>query len=244
MKVSSIQSNQLLGNCSSHTATFPERGGARGSLGNQRSGNRILHQRQNGNGIENKATEPGGLLIGYRYSITRWLAAEANYGYDRNTQSYIGSTSGRVQSNIHRITGSAVVKLPRFASIQPYALAGGGGLIFDPTDNAGGTFAAATSEARGTFLYGGGADYAFTRHLFAARRISRFRVQITELQPGQPQDRRVDAYCAAVCWHSLSVLAELGTESKDFKRDWTTAGSGIGPEGNSANNPKPPFFID
>ncbi len=117
----------------------------------------------NGNGIKNKATETGGLLIGYRYNITRWLAAEANYGYDRNTQSYIGSTSARVQSNIHQITGSAVVKLPGLARIQPYAIGGGGGLIFDPT--AGGTFAGATSQARGAFLYGGGADYAFTRHL-------------------------------------------------------------------------------
>jgi hypothetical protein len=98
----------------------------------------------NGNGIENKATETGGLLIGYRYNITRWLAPEANYGYDRNTQGYIGSTSGRAQSNNHQITGSAVVKLPGFARIQPYALAGGGGLIFDPTGNAGGTFAGAT----------------------------------------------------------------------------------------------------
>ena len=119
----------------------------------------------NGNGIKNTATETGGLLAGYRYNITRWLAAEANYGYDRNTQGYIGSTSGRVQSYIHQITGSAVVKLPGFARVQPYALAGGGGLIFDPTGNAGGTFAGATSEPRGTFLYGGGADYAFTRHL-------------------------------------------------------------------------------
>src|SRR6266581_5519563 len=117
----------------------------------------------NGNGIKNKATETGGLLIGYRYNITRWLAAEANYGYDRNTQSYIGSTSARVQSNIHQITGSAVVKLPGFARIQPYALAGGGGLLFAPS--AGGTFAGATLQARGAFLYGGGADYAFTRHL-------------------------------------------------------------------------------
>jgi opacity protein-like surface antigen len=119
----------------------------------------------NGNGIKNKATETGGVLVGYRYNITRWLAAEANYGYDRNTQSYIGSTSARAQSNIHQITGSAVVKLPGFARIQPFALVGGGGLIFDPTDNAGGTFAGATSQAKGTFLYGGGADYAFTRHL-------------------------------------------------------------------------------
>jgi hypothetical protein len=80
-----------------------------------------------------------------------------------------------VQSNIHQITGSAVVKLPGFARIQPYALAGGGGLIFDPTDNAGGTFAGATSEARGAFLYGGGADYAYETPLL--RRISRLRVQ-------------------------------------------------------------------
>jgi outer membrane immunogenic protein len=116
----------------------------------------------NGNGIQNKATKTGGLLIGYRYNITRWLAAEANYGYDRNTQSYFGSSLARVQSNIHQITASAVVKLPRFARIQPYALAGGGGLIFDPTGNAVG---GATSQARGAFLYGGGADYAFTRHL-------------------------------------------------------------------------------
>jgi outer membrane immunogenic protein len=119
----------------------------------------------NGNGIQNKATETGGLLIGYRYNITRWLAAEANYGYDRNTQSYIGSASARVQANIHQITGSAVVKLPSFARIQPFALVGSGGLIFDPTNNAGGTFAGATSQAKGAFVYGGGADYAFTKHL-------------------------------------------------------------------------------
>ena len=115
----------------------------------------------NGNGIENKPTETGGLLIGYRYNINRWLAAEANYGYDRNTQSYFGSTFARVQSNIHQITGSAVVKLPSFARIQPYVITGGGGLIFDPTGDAGG----ATSQAKGAFLYGGGADYAFTKHL-------------------------------------------------------------------------------
>jgi outer membrane immunogenic protein len=119
----------------------------------------------NGNGIENKATETGGLLIGYRYNITRWLAAEANYGYDRNTQTYFGSSLARVQSNIHQITGSAVVKLPGFARIQPYVLAGGGGLIFSPTDNGGGAFAGATSQAKGAFLYGGGADYPFTKHL-------------------------------------------------------------------------------
>src|ERR1700683_5726447 len=57
-----------------------------------------------GNGIEDNATEPGGFLVGYRYNITRWLAAEANYGYDRSTQSYFGGRSGRVQANIHTRT--------------------------------------------------------------------------------------------------------------------------------------------
>ena len=118
-----------------------------------------------GNGIREHATDTGGFLVGYRYNINRWLAAEANYGYDRNTQTYFGGGAARVESNIHQITGSAVVKLPSFARLQPYALAGGGGLIFDPTGNTGGTFAGTTWEARGAFVYGAGADYAFTKHL-------------------------------------------------------------------------------
>ena len=118
-----------------------------------------------GNGVLDRATNAGGFLVGYRYNINRWLSAEANYGYDRNTQMYFGNTFARVQTNVHQFTGSAVVKLPGLGRIQPFALAGGGALLFDPTGNSGGTFASATSEARGTFLYGVGADYVFTRHL-------------------------------------------------------------------------------
>ena len=104
-----------------------------------------------GNGIRQHATDTGGFLVGYRYSLNRWLAAEANYGYDRNTQIYFGGTAARVESNIHQITGSAVVKLPSFARLQPYALAG--------------NFARATTQTKGAFVYGAGADYAFTRHI-------------------------------------------------------------------------------
>ncbi len=78
-----------------------------------------------GNGVFERANETGGFLLGYRYNFNRWLAAEANYGDDRNTQFYFGGTPARVQSDIHQITGSAVVKLPSFARLQPYALAGG-----------------------------------------------------------------------------------------------------------------------
>lgn len=117
-----------------------------------------------GNGIRNQVTNTGGFLLGYRYNINRWLAGEANYGYDRNTQTYFGSGLGRVQSNIHQVTGEAVVKLPSFFRLQPYALAGGGALMFDPTGNAGGSVTGASWQARGAFVYGAGADYALTKH--------------------------------------------------------------------------------
>ena len=46
-----------------------------------------------GHGTTERTTNTGGFLVGYRYNLTRWLAAEAVYGYDRNTQHYFG-TSG------------------------------------------------------------------------------------------------------------------------------------------------------
>lgn len=119
----------------------------------------------NGRGIQNQATETGGVLVGYRYNINRWLAAEANYGYARNTQSYFSGSPSRIQANVHEVTGSAVVKLPGFAKVQPFALAGGGALVFDPRSAASNNLAGATRETKGAFLYGGGADYRLTNHL-------------------------------------------------------------------------------
>jgi opacity protein-like surface antigen len=121
----------------------------------------------NSQGISRTTTDTGGFQVGYRYNINRWLAAEGNYGFDRNTQRYFGGFGeSRIQANVHAITGDLVVKLPlRIRGISTYALAGGGGLIFDPTHNFGGSVPGATSQGQGAFLYGGGADYAFTRHL-------------------------------------------------------------------------------
>src|SRR5229473_1154827 len=39
-----------------------------------------------GNGINQHATDAGGFLLSYRYHFNRWLAADASYGYARNTQ--------------------------------------------------------------------------------------------------------------------------------------------------------------
>jgi opacity protein-like surface antigen len=120
-----------------------------------------------GQGISRSTTDTGGFQVGYRYNINRWLAAEADYGFDRNTQKTFGSFAGsRVQTNVHAVTGDVVVKLPLpLRRINTYALAGGGGLIFDPTGNNGGFVPGATTQGRGAFLYGAGADYALTRRV-------------------------------------------------------------------------------
>jgi len=119
----------------------------------------------NGKGIYDNPTHSGGVLFGYRYQVYRCLSAEANYGYARNTQVYSGSTSARVQSDVHQATGSAVAKLPQVMKLQPFVLAGGGALVFKPTLNSGGTYAGASRQARGAFLYGAGADYPLTTHI-------------------------------------------------------------------------------
>ena len=113
------------------------------------------------NGVENKATNSGGVLGSYRYFFNTHSGVEANYGYSLNTQSY-GSTSGLlgVKSYSHEISAAYVFRMP-MRKFTPFVLAGAGGLIFDPKD-----FVGASSQARAAFVYGGGADYDVTHHVF------------------------------------------------------------------------------
>ena len=78
-------------------------------------------------GLNQHATDTGGLLVSYRYHFNRWLAADASYGYDRNTQQNFSSTAGasNVQANVHQATGALVVTVPRrVLKLSPYVLAG------------------------------------------------------------------------------------------------------------------------
>jgi opacity protein-like surface antigen len=120
----------------------------------------------NGQGISRSTTDTGGFQVGYRYHIKRWLAAEGDYGFDRNTQRYFsGFGEARVQSDVHAVTGDLVLSLPfSISRFSPYVLAGGGSLIFHPTGNSNGFVPGATNQAEGAFLYGAGTDYALSRH--------------------------------------------------------------------------------
>ena len=113
------------------------------------------------NGVENKATNSGGVLGSYRYFFNAHNGVEANYGYSLNTQSY-GLTSGGlgVKSYSHEISAAYVFRVP-MRKFTPFVLAGAGGLIFDPKD-----FVGANSQARAAFVYGGGADFNLSQHVF------------------------------------------------------------------------------
>ena len=119
------------------------------------------------NGIARSTTDTGGFLVGYRYHFNKWLAAEANYGFDQDTQRYFSSGGfSRVQSDIHTATADLVVNLPvRFYGFRPYVLGGSGALTFHPTGNSAGAVPGADTQAKAVILYGGGADFGLTRHL-------------------------------------------------------------------------------
>src|SRR5467141_3184617 len=74
-----------------------------------------------GNGINQHATDTGGFLLSYRYHFNRWLAADASYGYARNTQqNFTSSSQFGVQANVHQATGPLVLPSPhRIYSLAP-----------------------------------------------------------------------------------------------------------------------------
>ena len=119
------------------------------------------------NGTLQHSTNTGGFLVNYRFHINGWLAAEASYGYDRNTQqNFTSSGDFGIQANIHQATGALVVNLPFYvARMRPYVLAGAGALVFDPVSNNGGFASIAESQTRAAFVYGGGVDYRLVRRL-------------------------------------------------------------------------------
>jgi opacity protein-like surface antigen len=113
------------------------------------------------NGVQQGATNSGGVLASYRFFFNNNHGVEVNYGYSLNTQTY-GLLSGPlgVKSNQHEVTAAYVYRHP-LRHFTPFVEAGVGGLVFDPTDAP-----AATTQARAAFVYGGGADFNLTKRVF------------------------------------------------------------------------------
>jgi outer membrane immunogenic protein len=113
------------------------------------------------NGIDNTATNSGGVLASYRYFFSKHNGVEASYGYTLDTQAYAlaGGPAG-IDTNTHQISGAYVFRMP-LHKITPYALAGAGAMVFDPKN-----FSGASTQTRAAFVYGAGADIDLTHRIF------------------------------------------------------------------------------
>jgi outer membrane immunogenic protein len=115
----------------------------------------------NSNGIQNSATNSGGVLGSYRRFFDNHNGVEVNYGYALNTQNYLLPGGGvGVNTHSHEVSGAYVFRLP-MNRFTPFVLGGVGALVFDPKD-----FQGASSQTRAAFVYGGGADFNLTHHVF------------------------------------------------------------------------------
>jgi outer membrane immunogenic protein len=113
------------------------------------------------NGIRNSATNSGGVLGSYRYFFGVHNGVEVNYGYALNTQNFLSSSGAvGVQNYSHEVSAAYVFRLP-LKRFTPFVTAGAGALVFDPKDYQG-----ADSQTRAAFVYGGGADFNISRHVF------------------------------------------------------------------------------
>jgi opacity protein-like surface antigen len=115
----------------------------------------------NNNGVTQHTTNSGGLLVSYRNRFSSLFGADLSYGYTRNTQQSLTSAGAlNIQSNIHQATAALMAHTPgRVLGFRPFALAGVGALTFSPTSNIGGIVPGSDTQAKATFVYGGGADF-------------------------------------------------------------------------------------
>ena len=135
--------------------------------------------------ITQHRTNSDGLLVSYRYHFNGWLGVDVSYGYTRDAAKDLVTTGVvtpvtpvlgpgparltlpfNIQSNVHQATAAVVVNVPRRAwRLNPYVLAGTGALVFAPTGAVGGFVPGASTQGKAAFVWGGGADYNFGRHI-------------------------------------------------------------------------------
>lgn len=113
------------------------------------------------NGVRNSATDSGGVLGSYRRFFDAHSGVELNYGYALNTQNYLSSAGAlSVKSYSQEVSGAYVFRMP-LAHFTPFVLGGAAALVFDPKN-----FQGADTQTRAAGVYGAGADFNISRHVF------------------------------------------------------------------------------
>jgi opacity protein-like surface antigen len=123
-----------------------------------------------GNGIEESPSNAAGGLFELRHISNPLIGYEATYSVNRANQVY--SLTGRppcvstgcpvaaVSANAHEITGDWLVSL-HIANIRPFALAGAGLLLNQPSSGQADT----TNSNKPVFVYGAGIDWRLLPHI-------------------------------------------------------------------------------
>jgi hypothetical protein len=110
-------------------------------------------------------TNSAGVLVGYRYHINSWEALEGEWGYTQNGQRYYtgsvpygtGPATYTLNSRMNDFDANEVITTPRLLGFfQPFILAGGGVVMFSPSDA---NFPGATRQTEGMWDYGAGFDF-------------------------------------------------------------------------------------
>ena len=143
-----------------------------------------------GSGTQQSPANAAGGLFELRHIKNPLVGYEAAYSYNRANQNYSTSPpsvcglvcqqeeSASVSSNAHEISGAWVVSLP-LGGIRPFALAGGGVLLNEPsvssvaliTCPAEGTTPCTTASTptststKGVLVYGAGLDWSLLPHI-------------------------------------------------------------------------------
>ena len=120
-------------------------------------------------GVAVSPTNSGLILGTFRFRFNRMNGIEVTGAHTNNSQIFIlGTNDYRAQTSITEFSGAYVLSPFHFEKIEPFVLAGGGALRFYPSNQyINGTpspFAAAQQTSM-AFLYGGGVDYRFWKHL-------------------------------------------------------------------------------
>lgn len=133
-------------------------------------------------GITNDPSNSGGVMAGYRFNFNKWLAVEGDYDYFRNHESFQSSNSSMfIPTNVHAMTGIAIVKLPSFKvpavkRVSPFVLAGGGAMFFDPRRGS------VSEQTRAAFVYGGGVDVPLSKHFLVRAQYRGFIYKIPDFE--------------------------------------------------------------
>ena len=150
-------------------------------------GSGFFQKQTSNDGITNQSSNSGGVMVGYRFNLKDWLAAEGDYDYFRSHENLLSSSSmSAIPTNVHAATGVAIVKVPSFKvpatklssakRVSPFVLAGGGAMFFDPRNGS------ASEQTRGAFVYGGGVDVPMSKHFFLRAQYRGFVYKIPDFE--------------------------------------------------------------